>query len=96
MICFPMGLPPNDPVRVNLEGSDAVSGKGPNTCFEPAQAQLWFSGKQMLKTNKLSDHVGKHEKTKVIVRLQAAGSGPPVRQAQSLSLWRFHHESNEY
>lgn len=37
MICFPMGLPPNDPVRVNLEGSDAVSGKGPNTCFEPSQ-----------------------------------------------------------
>ena len=33
----------------------------------------------MLKTNKLSDHVGKHEKTKVIVRLQGTGSGPPVR-----------------
>ena len=49
MICFPMGLPAYDPVRVNLEGAEGVAGKGPNAAIEPDQAQLWFSGKQMIK-----------------------------------------------
>ena len=80
MICFPMGLPPHDPVRINLEGSDGVVGKGPNAAIDPASAQLWFSGKQMQRGNALSDHVGKHEKTKVIVRFSAAGAGPPARE----------------
>ena len=173
MICFPMGLPAYDPVRINLEGAEGVTGKGPNAAIDPGQAQLWFSGKQMIKvsarrmppypnrfetakkmkaallntrtglnialscihpnaavarrtsfltrstdrliacaviavavsrstakTNALSAHVGKHEKTKAIVRLQGPGAGPPAREnpvdaETQKAMLAFYHKRQE-
>lgn len=43
-------------------------------------AQLWFSGKEMLRGKKLKDYLGRNEKTKVIVKLQKRGSGKPGRE----------------
>ena len=34
------------------------------------QASIWFCGKEMVKTKLLSDHIGKNEKSKVIVKIQ--------------------------
>ena len=43
-------------------------------------AQLWFSGKEMLRGKKIKDFVGRNEKTKVIVKLHKRGSGKPARE----------------
>jgi hypothetical protein len=34
------------------------------------EASIWFSGKEMVSTKKLSDYLGKNEKSKVIVKIQ--------------------------
>lgn len=48
--------------------------------IEITQAQLWFSGKEMYRGKKLADYLGRNEKTKVIVKLQKQGQGPPGRE----------------
>jgi hypothetical protein len=35
-----------------------------------SEATIWFSGKEMASTKKLSDYLGKNEKSKVIVKIQ--------------------------
>jgi hypothetical protein len=47
---------------------------------ESESASLWFAGKQMLQENKLGMHVGRHEKTKAVVKLQKKGQGAPSRE----------------
>lgn len=43
-------------------------------------AQLWFSGKELIRGKKMRDFLGPNEKTKVIVKLQKRGSGRPARE----------------
>ena len=43
-------------------------------------ATLWFAGKQMLPEKKLSEYLGRHEKTKAVVKLQKKGQGAPARE----------------
>ena len=43
-------------------------------------ATLWFAGKQLLPKNQLSHHLGRHEKTKAVIKLQQAGQGAPGRE----------------
>lgn len=81
MICYPMGLPEWDLVRCCLEGDEDLSG----TQFaaeemDPETSQLWFAGKQMLPEKQLKDYVGRHEKSKVVVKLQSKGSSAPARE----------------
>lgn len=42
---------------------------------------LYFCGKELIRGKKLSDHMGRNEKTKVIVKIQRAGQGAPAREA---------------
>ena len=51
--------------------------------MDPETSTLWFAGKQMLPEKLLKDYVGRHEKTKVIVKLQKKGSGAPGREPVS-------------
>ena len=48
--------------------------------MDPETSTLWFAGKQMLSEKLLKDYVGRHEKTKVVVKLQKKGSGAPGRE----------------
>lgn len=48
--------------------------------LDPATATLWFAGKQLLPKNQLSHHLGRHEKTKAVIKLQQAGQGAPARE----------------
>mmetsp|Transcript_40354 Transcript_40354/g.114237 ORF Transcript_40354/g.114237 Transcript_40354/m.114237 type:complete len:277 (-) Transcript_40354:407-1237(-) len=81
MICYPMGLPAWDPVRTALEANEDLSGTShANDDLEPDKSQLWFAGKQMMPDKLLKDFVGRHEKTKAVVRLQKAGGGAPSRE----------------
>ncbi|DBA82809.1 TPA: hypothetical protein ACH3X1_007034 [Trebouxia sp. C0004] len=82
MIAFPQGLPEWDLVRQALEGTEELAGTShANDELDPATATLWFAGKQLLPKNQLSHHLGRHEKTKAVIKLQQAGQGAPSREA---------------
>ena len=52
--------------------------------LEPEGTSLWFAGKQMLADKLLRDSVGRHEKTKAVVKLQKKGQGAPAREPVSV------------
>lgn len=80
-IVYPMQLPPHDSIRNEFQNTEDLTGTQASLeVIEPAKAQLWFAGKQMLPDRKLSDFVGRNEKCKVIVKLQKSGEGAPSRE----------------
>jgi len=80
-IVWPMGLPPTDPVRLELENCEELQGtQESKVVLDPAKTTLWFSSKELTKDKQLKDFLGKNEKTKVVVKLNTTGSGPPVRE----------------
>jgi len=80
-IVYPMQLPPHDSIRNEFQNTEDLTGTQASLeVIEPAKAQLWFAGKQMLSDRKLSEFVGKNEKCKVIVKLQKSGEGAPGRE----------------
>lgn len=81
MIVYPMGLPPHDPIRMEFENNEDLSGTqaGQMVIEEPA-AQLWWAGKELMRKQKLADYVGKNEKTKITVKIQKRGQGAPARE----------------
>ena len=44
------------------------------------QTEIWFAGKLIPRKGKLSDRLGRNDKTYVVVRLQPSGEGPPARE----------------
>ncbi|XP_069697790.1 cilia- and flagella-associated protein 298 isoform X2 [Periplaneta americana] len=80
-IVYPMNLPPHDVIRQEFENTEDLSGlQASLEVIEITQAQLWFSGREMLRGKKLSDYIGNNEKTKLIVKLQKQGQGAPARE----------------
>ncbi|KAF7994078.1 hypothetical protein HCN44_011347 [Aphidius gifuensis] len=81
MIVYPMGLPPHDVIRQEFENTEDLSGTQASLeVMDNQLAQLWFSGKELLRGKKLKDFLGNNEKTKVVVKLQKRGSGRPGRE----------------
>lgn len=81
LIVYPMGLPPHDPIRMELEDKEDLSGTHAGTeVIKESEAQLWWAGKQLEETKLLSDYVGKNEKTTIIVKIQKRGQGAPGRE----------------
>uniref|UniRef100_A0A8C0I5Z2 CFAP298-TCP10L readthrough n=1 Tax=Balaenoptera musculus TaxID=9771 RepID=A0A8C0I5Z2_BALMU len=71
MIVYPMGLPPYDPIRMEFENKEDLSGsQAALSVITESEAQLWWAAKELRRTKKLSDYVGKNEKTKIIVKIQ--------------------------
>jgi Cilia- and flagella-associated protein 298 len=58
--------------------------------LELESASLWFAGKQMLPENKLRVHVGRHEKSKVVIKLQKKGQGAPAREPVRTACFACH------
>ncbi|XP_063812513.1 cilia- and flagella-associated protein 298 isoform X2 [Pseudophryne corroboree] len=85
MIVYPMGLPPHDPIRMEFENNEDLSGtQAGQMVIEEPEAQLWWAGKELMRKQKLGDYVGKNEKTKIIVKIQKRGHGarePVVSEA---------------
>nr|XP_002127537.1 cilia- and flagella-associated protein 298-like [Ciona intestinalis] len=80
-IVYPMGLPPHDPIKMEFDGEEDLSGTQASLSVIPAdQGSLWWAAKEMQLNKKLSDYVGKNEKTKIVVKLQKRGTGPPGRE----------------
>ncbi|KAF2975453.1 hypothetical protein EK904_005046, partial [Melospiza melodia maxima] len=81
LIVYPMGLPPHDPIRMEFEDKEDLSGTHAGTeVIKESEAQLWWAGKQLEETKLLSDYVGKNEKTTIIVKIQKKGQGAPGRE----------------
>jgi len=81
-ICWPQGLPAWDPVAAELAGQASEGGSTQaKEVVDPAGATLWGPGAKQLATGKLlSDSCGRNEKTRLLLRLQAAGEGAPGRE----------------
>ncbi|XP_034253160.1 cilia- and flagella-associated protein 298 [Thrips palmi] len=80
-IVYPMGLPPHDVIREEFENTEDLSGTQASLeVIEPSMACLWFCGKEMLRTKKLSDYFGRNDKTRGVVKLQKIGQGAPGRE----------------
>ncbi|XP_037930711.1 cilia- and flagella-associated protein 298-like [Teleopsis dalmanni] len=80
-IVYPMKLPPNDIIRMEFSNTEDLSGtQASKEVIEPSKAQLWFAGRQVLPDKKLSDYMGTNDKTKVVVKLNSIGEGPPGRE----------------
>lgn len=81
LIVYPMQLPPHDSVRNEFQNTEDLTGTQASLeVIEPAKAQLWFAGKQMLPDRKLAEFIGRNEKSKVTVKLQKSGEGAPARE----------------
>jgi len=84
MISYPAnhGLPEWDPAREMLENKyDFTSGQSDVYDFLVSkETAIWWAGKELFRGKSLFDYVGKNEKTKIVVKLQKAGGGAPVRE----------------
>jgi len=77
MICYPMGLPEWDLVKQTLEEPD--DGLGADD-LDPEVAVLWWANKELQREKTMAEYVGRNEKTKIIGKLQKAGSTAPMRE----------------
>ncbi|XP_052868745.1 cilia- and flagella-associated protein 298 [Anopheles cruzii] len=80
-IVYPMQLPPHDPIRMEFNNTEDLSGTQASLeVIEPAKVQLWFAGKLMLNDKLLGEIVGPNEKTKIIVKLTKLNESAPGRE----------------
>ena len=49
--------------------------------LDASTAQLWWASKEFPRGGTVGERVGRNEKTKIVVKLQKPGSGPPAREA---------------
>ena len=47
MIAYPMGLPPYDEVRQELEDNAEIPGMGGQMVLDPKEVSLWWAGKRI-------------------------------------------------
>lgn len=81
-IVYPMQLPPHDIIRAEFTNTEDLTGlQASKEVIEPSKAQLWFAGRQILGgDHKLHEFIGRNDKTKVVVKLNQIGEGPPGRE----------------
>ncbi|XP_037543912.1 cilia- and flagella-associated protein 298 [Nematolebias whitei] len=81
MIVYPMGLPPHDPIRMEFDNQEELSGTQASLqVMSEDECQLWWAGKEMQRGKKLQDYIGKNEKTKLVVKIVKKGQGAPARE----------------
>ncbi|XP_041864341.1 cilia- and flagella-associated protein 298 [Melanotaenia boesemani] len=81
MIVYPMGLPPHDPIRMEFEDQEDLSGTQASLqVITEDECQLWWAAKEMHRGKKLQDYIGRNEKTKLVVKIQKKGQGAPARE----------------
>lgn len=82
MMAYPMGLPAWDTVKLTIESADGLEGTAAGQeILDPVTAELWVAARVFDRKQKVSDRLGKNEKTKVIGKLQKPGAGAPAREA---------------
>jgi hypothetical protein len=84
-IAFPAfhRLPWYDPVRMECEDKEELDGRSDmQDILDAKDSVLWWAGKELQASKAMHEYVGKNEKTKLMTRLQAKGSGAPVRESR--------------
>ncbi|XP_032598986.1 cilia- and flagella-associated protein 298 [Drosophila grimshawi] len=80
-IVYPMKLPPHDTIQMEFTNMEDLTGtQASKDVIEPSKAQLWFAGRQILSGKILKEYLGNNDKTKVVVKLNQLGEGPPARE----------------
>ena len=80
-IVYPMGLPEYDPIRMEFENRENLTGtQASKDVIDGTQAVLWFATKELSRGKHLKDYLGKNEKSKVIIKLSTKAQGQPVRE----------------
>ena len=80
---YPMGLPEYEPVRMELENRETLSDCKNNELTkvaDPQDTKLWFAAKELQVESCLRDHLGKNEKTKVVIKVASKKAGQPSRE----------------
>ncbi|XP_071134829.1 cilia- and flagella-associated protein 298-like [Mytilus edulis] len=101
MIVYPMGLPPHDKIKQEIENEEDLSGTQASLdVIEEENVSIWFSGKEMLRGKKLKDFAGKNEKTKIIAKIQKRGQGAPgrepvVSEAEQKQMMAYYYKKQE-
>lgn len=81
IMCFPMGLPAWDSVRLAIEGEAGLDGTAAGQeILDENTAELWVASRSFDRNQTVGDRLGMNEKTKVIGKLQKPGAGPPCRE----------------
>nr|KAJ3423276.1 hypothetical protein HK105_006653 [Polyrhizophydium stewartii] len=100
-IVYPEGLPTWEPVREIIEDKEDLSGTAASKeVIDPNEASLWWANKELVRDKKLSDFVGKNDKTKLIIKIQRRGQGPPLREPplseqQQKELMAYYYKKQE-
>jgi len=82
MIVYPMGLPPDDPIRMELENREDLEGQQASKLVIPAHSMaIWWANKELHDEKILSEYCGKNERTKLAVKVQKTGMAAPAREA---------------
>ncbi|XP_073928905.1 cilia- and flagella-associated protein 298 isoform X3 [Castor canadensis] len=98
------GQAPNEKLKQvlkkTIEEAKAIISKAGLSVIDESQAQLWWAAKELRRTKKLSDYVGKNEKTKIIVKIQQKGQGAPAREPiisseEQKQLMLYYHRRQE-
>lgn len=77
-----MGLPEWDTIRLTIESEAGLDGTAAGQeMLEEDTAELWVASKMFDRATKISDRLGRNDKTKVIGKLQKPGAGAPGREA---------------
>ncbi|KAM3601667.1 uncharacterized protein V6R79_016495 [Siganus canaliculatus] len=102
MIVYPMGLPPHDPIRMEFEDREDLTGTQASLqVITKDECQLWWAAKEMQRGKKLQDYIGKNEKTKLVVKIQKKGQGAPAREPliteeqQKQMMMHYHRRQEE-
>ncbi|KAM9201141.1 cilia- and flagella-associated protein 298 isoform 2-T2 [Dugong dugon] len=98
------GQAPNEKMKQVLkkttEEAKAIISKAELSVIKESEAQLWWAAKELRRTKKLSDYVGKNEKTKIIIKIQQRGQGAPAREPiisseEQKQLMLYYHRRQE-
>eukprot|EP01084_Bolivina_argentea_P258884 436620_1 len=84
LIAYPMQLPDYDTLQQVLISNIPLQIADINYSKEIKDintAQLWFTSKKLLRTDKLNKYIGNNEKTKIIVKITKQKANMPLREA---------------
>eukprot|EP00043_Microstomoeca_roanoka_P007761 m.74981 g.74981 ORF g.74981 m.74981 type:complete len:288 (-) comp13960_c0_seq1:109-972(-) len=81
MIVYPMGLPNYEEVQIILDDDEDLTGtQAAKQVIPQEEARLWWANKELTRSKKLMDFIGKNEKTKIVCKIQRKGQGAPARE----------------
>ncbi|KAI0987204.1 hypothetical protein GJ496_004685 [Pomphorhynchus laevis] len=101
MIIYPMSMPDFEIIWNEINNINSFENwKDSVNALPLNETCLWFGGKELQQSKKLSDYIGTNEKSTIIVKLQKVQNGPPPREPplcdqQRIEMMNYFHKRNE-